>query len=91
MIERSKRFMWYRGALFFNWRIDYHKYWNDHYKAEWHGEDVDFVRIGFTPKWWAVEDWYYDGHTFKGIVLLGLAVGYGYSYQCEPLEAGSST
>lgn len=36
--------------------------------------------IGFEPKWFDIENWYYDGHYSKGLVIFGIVFGYNSTY-----------
>lgn len=74
-------FFFYKRALFWNvWQWS-EQYYNETTRSENRMDHYRFVRIGFEPKLYGFDESYYDGHTFCGIIFLGLFVGFGYSYE----------
>lgn len=81
------RFQLYRNALFFNYKIlayvtenlkDNSNFW---LYNEWY-----FVHIGFDKHWFKRYNLRYNGNTYRGIVVTGLAIGFGYNYNAERIE-----
>lgn len=83
-MEHTKRFEIYCKKLYINYQIMWYaapnSYDNNRY---WQHEENKYVAIGFNPKLWELENITYDMHTYKAITILGLTIGYGYSYQDE--------
>lgn len=46
----------------------------------WHLKEYWFLSVRINPRWWAVDEFHYDGHTYKGFTFCGIEVGKGYAY-----------
>lgn len=76
----------YYGALFFNYKQTYTLYQNKYFNNDtWYSIGWWSIRIGFEKKLFHKETLYCDGNYIKGMVFLGLYIGYGYSYIAKPV------
>lgn len=81
----TKRFEWHYGPIFnyrIKWRsdknsLDNNKYWQ--YEESWYVG----VQINDDWKWFDTENFYYDGHKTKAIIILGVRFLKGYGWQSE--------
>ena len=84
------RLYWYLGRVFLTVRNRYEKYQNQYFENQWwHCLEQWFVFIGFAPRihgWFSAENWQYDGHTLRSASFLGIAFGFGYTYDAKPME-----
>lgn len=86
MINEPPFVEYYHGALFFNINVTYDNWLNSR-KEPMHGYDWKFFRIGVSKDLFRVENWYYDGHIYKGLNILFMCVGYGITYDWEELKS----
>lgn len=83
-MDIPKRLYFYFNKLYFNYRIEYHQWSNTNDDdRQWHGYDEWSIGCGLGEKWFGREDWYYDGHTFKGITIFKIVFFRMYTYQAE--------
>lgn len=80
---KPRRFFFYYNKLYWTYKWTYNEWVNKHDDSEWHGYDEWMLAFGFDPVLYRNEDWYYDGHTCKGITILGLTFIKLYTYQAE--------
>jgi len=84
MIEKPKRIYIYNNSLIFAYRIKYSQWKNEYFDGQaWECWDEWNISIGFEPVWFAIDNWYYDGHTSKGITLCGITLRKSYSYESK--------
>ena len=74
----------YCGKLYITYRTRYEQWINTRIENKpWHMmEEWAFV-IGKGETWFGKEDWYYDGHTFKGFTFCHVVLALVYTYQSE--------
>jgi hypothetical protein len=65
--------------------MKYEKFHNKHFDKPWHIWDDWTLVVGLGEKWFGLENWYYDGHTFNGFTLFHIVFAKAYSYQSEEL------
>lgn len=88
-LEKTPRFEYYRKGIFFNYKINYSRYFNQYTDSFNEYEEFNFLKVQLNPKWFEVDDWYYDGHRAKEITILGVCFGKGYSYAWQDLKVKS--
>lgn len=74
---------YHRKSLFLNYNVFYDRWYAERVKHDYHAYVCDFFRFGFEPKLFYLDNIYYDGNTYKGLVFLGIAIGYGHAIDIE--------
>lgn len=84
MKQKEPRVYTHCRGLFWDYRRD-ETTWNNKYFDDepWHIKEYWNVFIRLNGKFWEYYDSYYDGHTVRAWTLLGVCVGYGYSYESK--------
>jgi len=86
VIDKTPKLQYYNKGIFFNYNIEYTRYYNEHTKSINECEHLDFFMIQLTPKWFSIENIYYDGYQLKEFVIFGIGFGKGHSYDWKDLE-----
>lgn len=82
----ASRLIYHCKGLFFDYKratTHYKNQYDDN--NDWRCDENWFVFIQLRPHFWHYDDLYYDGHTQKRVTLLGISVGYGYSWVARRL------
>ena len=86
-MEKPKLLYTYCGKVYLTYKSEYSEWINKHIENKpWHMWEEWAIGFGIAEKWFGIEDWYYDGHTFKGICLFKFVFFKMYSYQSEELK-----
>lgn len=79
IIEKTKRFQWHRGSLFFNYRISEYVVYNKHLMEWMSGADVSFVSVGIDPDGlFYRETFEYEGTCRNSITVFGIRFSFGW-------------
>ena len=78
-----KRWYLYHNKLYLTWHWAYEKYFNTHFKEDWHCINEHAIFIGFNAAWWELRDDRYDGHTCWSVTVLGLIIGSIFTYDAR--------
>lgn len=85
---KPERLYYYRRRVFFTYWSVYSWYNNPHFNnEEWHCLEEWAVCVGIKQagdKWFGVESFYHDGHTYDQLTVFGLVFGKMYSYDARP-------
>jgi hypothetical protein len=82
----TKIIEFYHWAVFINYWHSYTKYFNSHFKAEWHCKETWFIRIGLDKRFFDRHNFWYDGNTLKSLTVFWVSFGYGYDYVAKPID-----
>ena len=88
MLPKPPRFYRAERQWHFNYKIVRQVYFNPFFKSEGGVVDEHFVFCALwkpSNGWYEIIDVYFDGHFVRGINLLGLALGWGLTYDARPL------
>lgn len=84
-----KRITVHNKGITVSYRLTDRTYLNNH--NLWRCKEDWFFRIAFENKWWNIDSVKYDGHYVNTIILLGIQLGLGYTYDSRPLKGWHST
>jgi len=86
VLEKTPILQYYRKGIFFNYNIQYDRYYNKHTDSVNEYEGNDFIVIQLNPYWFHRDEFYYDGHKANTITILGVSFGKGYTYAWKDLK-----
>lgn len=81
-MNKPNRFYIYQRKLYFTYKMNYSTGVAKD-GSEYHGWDEWALVFGIGDRWFGREDWYYDGHTFRGYYVFGLIFAKMYSYSWD--------
>ena len=88
----TRRLYTYNKGLYIVYRMKDTIFQNKHFEnAWWKIRDEWAINFRLQKKWFAKDDWYYDGHTYNSITLCGLEVGLLFSYNSSSLLTWSDS
>lgn len=82
---QSRVFVYCKG-LYFNYRIQWEDWLNPYDKnLPWRIKREWYVALRFSPHLFKIDKLYYDGHYQNSVILLGILLGIGHSYDSRPV------